>query len=99
VSAASDPLCEHVMDWHRLFGLILTDHLTGTPFVVELEKDLSFKKQFLDLVILRKLAGPIPFPLPDGFEDMADHNLVSFKSHHEAFDAWAMKELMGHFVN
>ena len=25
------------MDWHRLFGLLLTDYFTGTPFEVELE--------------------------------------------------------------
>jgi hypothetical protein len=28
------------MDWHRLFGLLLTDFFTGSPFVVEMEKDL-----------------------------------------------------------
>jgi hypothetical protein len=26
------------------------------------------------------------------------HNLVTFKSHHEALDAWAVKELIGHSV-
>jgi len=87
------------MDWHCLFGLILTDHLSGTPFIVELEKDLSFKKQYLDVVILRKTAGVVPFRLPDGLDDLVDHNLITFKSHHEAFDAWAVKEVMAHFVN
>jgi hypothetical protein len=87
------------MDWHRLFGLILTDFFTETPFVVELEKDLSLKQQYLDVVILRKTADPISIRLPDGFDNLADHNLISFKSHHDAFDAWAMKELMGHYVN
>ncbi len=28
-------------DWHRLFGLVLTDIFTGTPFTVEIESDLS----------------------------------------------------------
>lgn len=32
------------MKWHRHFGLLLTDFFTGSPFVVELEKDLSIKK-------------------------------------------------------
>jgi hypothetical protein len=27
------------MDWHRLFGLILTDFFADSPFVVEPEKD------------------------------------------------------------
>lgn len=86
------------MDWHRLFGLILTDHFSNSPFVGELEKDLSIQQQYLDVVIVRKIAGAMPFRLPDGFDDLADHNLISFKSHHEAFDVWAMKELMAHHV-
>ena len=36
--------------------------------------------------------------LPDGLDGMAEHNLITFKSHHEALDAWAMKELIGHYV-
>jgi hypothetical protein len=36
------------MNWHRLFGLLLTDFFTASPFIVELEKDLSLKKQLLD---------------------------------------------------
>ncbi len=26
------------MDWHRLFGLIMTDYFSDSPFIVELEK-------------------------------------------------------------
>jgi hypothetical protein len=37
--------------------------------------------------------------MPDGFEELAAHNLITFKSHHEALDAWALWELIGHFVN
>ncbi len=33
--------------------------------------------------------------MPDGLEELRPHNLVSFKSHHEALDDWAMKELVG----
>src|SRR5262249_18319617 len=87
------------MDWHRLFGLILTDFFTGSPFVVELEKDLSLKKQLLDVIILRKHPGTFAEPLPDGLEDLAAHNLITFKSHQEALDDWALKELTGHYVN
>jgi hypothetical protein len=28
-------------DWHRLFGLLLSDLFSGSPFVVEVEADLS----------------------------------------------------------
>jgi hypothetical protein len=87
------------VDWHRLFGLLLTDFFTGSPFAVELERDLSFKRQFLDVLIVRKLAGDFPGRLPDGLEDLAPHNLLTFKSHHEALDDWTLKEVTGHYVN
>jgi len=65
------------MDWHRHFGLLLTDFFTGSPFVVELEKDLSIKQQFLDVVIIRKRKGRFAECLPDGLEDLADHKTYS----------------------
>jgi hypothetical protein len=85
-------------DWHRLFGLLLTDFFTGLPFTVEVERDLSQQQQFLDVVIVRRGRGRIAAHLPDGLDDLAEHNLITFKSHHEALDAWAMKELIGHYV-
>jgi hypothetical protein len=87
------------MDWHRHFGLLLTDFFAGSPFVVELEKDLSLKQQFLDVVIIRKRKGRFAGQLPDGLDDLADHNLITFKSHQETLDDWALKELTGHYVN
>ena len=84
---------------HRLFGLSWIDFFQGTPVAVETEMDLSLKQQFIDLILIRKGPGPLPWPLPDGFEDMAAHNLVTFKSHQEALDPWALWELVGHFVN
>lgn len=87
------------MDWHRLFGLILTDFFTASPFVVELEKDLSAKKQLLDVVILRKDRGAWTERLPDGLDNLTTHNLISFKSHQESLDDWTLKELTGHYVN
>ncbi len=85
-------------DWHRLFGLLLTDFFTGSPFVVEVEYDLSVQQQFLDVVIVRRGRGRFSGRLPDGLEGLAAHNLITFKSHHEALDAWAVKELLGHYV-
>jgi len=87
------------MNWHRLFGLLLSDFFAGSAFIVELEKDLSMKKQLLDVVILRKRQGPFEGTLPDGFKDLAIHNLLTFKSYREALDDWALKELTGHYVN
>jgi hypothetical protein len=36
--------------------------------------------------------------LPDGLEGLLSHNQITFKSHREALDAWAMKELVGNYV-
>src|SRR4051812_8103133 len=85
--------------WHRLFGLSWADFFQGTTVEVMTEVDLSLKQQFLDLVLIRRGPGPIPRRLPDGFEELAAHNLVSFKSHQEALDGWALCELVGHYVN
>ncbi|HVS40291.1 MAG TPA: hypothetical protein VMS17_32335, partial [Gemmataceae bacterium] len=80
---------ELMRDWHRLFGLLLTDFFTGSPFVVEVERDLSQQQQLLDVVIVRRGRGRFADTLPDGLEGLAEHNLVTFKSRHEALDAWA----------
>src|SRR5438105_8219214 len=89
---------EALRDWHRLFGLLLTDFFTGSPFVVEVERDLSVQQQLLDMVIVRRGRGYFAGRLPDGLEDLTTHNLITFKSHHESLDAWAVKELVGHYV-
>ncbi len=85
-------------EWHRLFGLLLTDLFSGSPFVVEIEADLSVQQQLLDVVIVRRRRGRFSGRLPDGLEGLLAHNLITFKSHREALDAWAMKELVGHYV-
>jgi hypothetical protein len=85
-------------DWHRLFGLLLTDFFTGSPFTVEVERDLSEQQQLLDVVIVRRGRGRFAGRLPDGLDDLAAHNLITFKSHREPLDDWAMKELAGHYV-
>ena len=89
---------EALRDWHRLFGLFLIDFFTGSPFVVEVERDLSVQQQLLDVVIVRRDRGRFAGRLPDGLEGLAEHNLITFKSHREALAAWAMKELVSHFV-
>ncbi len=89
---------ETLHDWHRLFGLLLRDFFSGSPFTVEVERDLSEQQQFLDVVIVRRGRGRFAGRLPDGLQDLAEHNLITFKSHREALDSWAMKELVGHYV-
>jgi hypothetical protein len=86
---------ETLRDWHRLFGLLLTDFFSGSPFVVEVERDLSVQQQLLDVAIVRRGRGRFGGRLPDGLEGLRPHNLLTFKSHHEALDGWALKELVG----
>src|SRR5438445_535373 len=47
---------EALRDWHRLFGLLLTDFFSGSPFVVEVERDLSVQQQLVRVVV----AGELP---------------------------------------
>src|SRR5262249_14704228 len=86
---------EALPDWPRLFGLLLTDFFTGSPFVVEVERDLSVQQQRLDVTIVRRGRGRFAGRLPDGLGGLRPHNLLTFKSHHEALNAWALKELVG----
>ena len=88
-----------MIPWHRLFGLALTDLLADSPYRVELERDLSLKQQILDVIIIEMAAGGVLETVPDGLDDLARHNLMTYKSHREALDAWAIDELIGHFVN
>jgi len=88
-----------MINWHRLFGLTLADYFTDTGYQVEMEKELARKRQLLDIVIIRAGGGP-PLPEPcDGLEDLRPHNLLTYKSGREALDAWALEELIGHYVN
>jgi hypothetical protein len=86
------------MDWHRLFGLGLTDYFSGSPYAVDTEKDLSLKQQFLDVVIFRQRPGEFAGRLPDALEDLAPHNLLTFKSYQETLDDWALDESVSHYV-
>ncbi len=85
-------------DWHRIFGLALTDLFTNTKYQVELEKDLSIQQQFLDVVIIEQTAGPPLTPVPEGLENLAKHNLLTYKSFQETLNPWALKELVGHYT-
>ncbi len=89
------------INWHRLFGILLTDVFTNTPYQVELEKELTAKQQFLDVVIIRKsdLPDPNPQHLPDGLENLSTHNLLTYKSFRESLTPWSLDELIGHYVN
>ena len=91
-----------MINWHRLFGLTLDDYFIGTGYSVELEKDLARKRQLLDVLVIRGPEHSAVRPLPDpcdGLETLSPHNLLTYKSLHESLDAWAIEELIGHYVN
>jgi hypothetical protein len=92
---------DRIRQWHRLFGITLTDLFRDTPWQVELEKELALQSQLLDVVIIEQTAErtPAAVALPDGLEGLRAHNLLTYKSHHEALDGWALDELIGHYVN
>jgi hypothetical protein len=87
------------LPWHRLFGLSWMDFFRGLPVTIDIEKDLSRKRQLLDVVILHKNVATLPCRMPDGFDDLTTHNLISFKSYQETLDGWALNELVGHYIN
>lgn len=86
-------------EWHRLFGLVLIDYFTDSSYAVELEKDLSLKRQFVDVIIIEQEAGKPLTEAPDGLENLRQHNVMSFKSFQEPFSPWTCDELLGHYVN
>ncbi len=88
--------------WHRLFGLMLEDQFYGSPYRVEVEVDVTRQAQFLDVVVVEQekhQAWPEANSLPDGLNNLKAHNLITFKSHHESLNDWAVKELIGYYVN
>jgi hypothetical protein len=89
-------------DWHRVFSVSLADVVTGLPFRVVQEFELSRLKQRLDTAIICLTEAQVSehfWPdLPDGLTDLADHNLLSYKSMHESLTCASMWELVSHAV-
>ena len=85
--------------WHRLFSLAWTDFFRGLPVTVDVERDLSVKKQLLDIVLIHLAGSALACRLPDGFENLSTYNLVTFKSYQEKLTVWSLLEIIGHFVN
>jgi hypothetical protein len=86
--------------WHHLLGVAIADLYTGTSYKVEIEKELSLKKQQLDILLIEQKDDKLILPseTPDGLENLNKHNLITFKSHQESLDHWAVQELISHYV-
>jgi len=87
-----------MLDWHRLFGTMMLDRCYNTVIEVTLELEVSHAQQFLDCALLRKPEAASDPELPDGFAPLAEHSLLSFKSIHEAINAYAIEELIGYGI-
>ena len=88
------------INWHRLFGLLLMDYFYDRGFTVEVEKDLSLKRQYLDVVIIEQKDKKVDLSdICDGFDNLCRHNLLSYKSQRQSLNFWAVEELIGHYVN
>ncbi|TGO02252.1 hypothetical protein PN36_27895 [Candidatus Thiomargarita nelsonii] len=87
------------INWHRAFGLTLSDFFKDSNFEILLEKDMSVKPQFLDVLIIKKSDGKPIEKLPDGLEHLADYNILTYKSMHQALVSWAIEEVIGHYVS
>jgi hypothetical protein len=85
--------------WHRLFGMTLADRLYGLPLTVVCEKNLAEQRQLLDVLLLCPDRTLLTRPLPDGFEELAPHNLITFKSFQQTLSDYALRELIGHGIN
>jgi len=90
---------KELIQWHRLIGTALRDMSTNSSLDVKLEIDLSARKQILDIVIIKKGKGKLPNNMPDGFNNLAKYNLITYKSVHESLNSWTLNELIGHYIN
>ena len=76
------------------------DYFSARGFNVELEMDLSVKRQYLDVVIVEQNDKEADLSdICDGFDNLRKHNLLSYKSNRQSLNSWAMEELIGHYVN
>ena len=85
-------------------GLLSEPVFNAIGYDVTVEMDLSFKRQFIDLVAVERKdqssnEAQFDQELHEGFETLNQHNLISFKSFHESLDEDAVAELYGHYSN
>ncbi len=90
-------------NWHRLFSLMFGTIFETLGFETIAEYDVSRKSQLVDVVVVRRQTlsktKDLPSTYYEGFEDLNDHNLLSFKSFHEVFNEEALEEFYGHYSN
>ena len=89
-------------DHHRIAGLVLEPVLARLGFETDTEIDVSLQKQMIDLICVRRemmVEVTLPPIYWQVFGKLNEHNLISFKSYSESFNAQALEEFYGHLTN
>ena len=93
---------EDKAQWHRLGGYVLSPLFKLMGYDTYVEVDLAEKKQLVDIIVVRRkevTKVPLPEIYWQAFGELNEHNLISFKSYSESFNAFAMEEFFGHLAN
>lgn len=88
-----------LLSWFIMFGTHHMGYDSQISSAIYPYRTPILQNQSGELESERNREGPPPAELPDGLEDMSLHNLMTYKSHQESLDGWALDELLGHFVN
>jgi hypothetical protein len=65
------------INWHRVFGLTLTDFFLDSEYEVMLEKELTAKKQFLDIAVVKRTEGKPITEFPAHLWRTSNQNLIA----------------------
>ncbi len=99
IQTMSETPPKKIIKWHDLFGLNLKDFFKDSNFEVKTEQNMSLKAQYVDVLIISKSDGKPLEKLPDGFEFLRDHNILTYKSLNQSLDQWTIIEVLGHYVS
>lgn len=91
-----------ILRYHRAAGLAMTPVMGDLGCSTEVEIDISMKSQLIDIVSVRRerVAKPaLPPVYWEVFGELNEHNLFSFKSYSESFNAQSLEEFYGHLTN
>jgi len=91
-------------DWHQLWGLMMSPLFERLGCETSVEVEFSSKSQRLDMAVLRKDRRKLCYDEvnPDyyeGFENLNEHNLITFKSFNEVFNMTALEEFYGYCIS
>ncbi|KOR32829.1 hypothetical protein TI05_04780 [Achromatium sp. WMS3] len=84
--------------WHLLLGTTLNYKFGGSGAVIKSEVETTATPQRVDFVIENLHHYAKISQVLDGLNAEADHNIVTYKSHHQTLDANAINEHIGYYI-